>query len=63
MHDTLTLIYDSLDIVVAIILGIWFLTMKRWPGKPASKQHIKWFRILGVLAILFAIIRGVETFL
>ncbi len=66
MENALTLIYDSVDIIVAFILGIWFIITK---GKLTSKEKpihefpTKWFYIGGFIAILYGVLQTIKIFL
>lgn len=65
MKNTITLIYDSIDIIVAFILGVWFIATKgrlTRKDKPTHKFPTKWFYIGGYIAILYGIAQIINKF-
>ncbi len=66
MRETLTLIYNSVDVVIAFALGIWFISTKgklTKADKPTHNFSVKWIYFGGYLAILYGIINTIKIFL
>lgn len=59
------LIYDSVDIIIAFVLGIWFITTKGKltnKDKPIHKFPTKWLYIGGYIAIFYGISQTIKVF-
>lgn len=66
MRDTLLLIYDSVDVLVAFGMGIWIITTKGKLTKAEKPTHnfpVKWVYFAGYVAILYGIINTIKLFL
>lgn len=62
MNNILHTIYNSLDIIVAIIIGIWFISTKGDLGKSFQIIPAKWCYIGGYIAIIYAIAQTITLF-
>ena len=65
MRETLTLIYNSVDVILAFALGIWFISTKGKLTNAANPSHkfpVKWVYFAGYVAILYGIINTIKIF-
>lgn len=66
MRDTLILIYNSVDVIIAFALGAWIFITKGKLTKaenPIHKFPVKWVYFAGYVAILYGVINTIKIFL